>query len=106
MLTITPVALAYAQDAPSTSVSGLLSMLPIVIIFLVFYFLLIRPQQKRGKEHKEMLSKVEKGDNIVSTGGLYGRVTSVGEDTVMVEIAENVRVKIAKDAIAVRKPRE
>ncbi len=79
-------------------------MAPLIILFVIFYFLLIRPQQKRAKEHKEMLSKVAKGDNIITTGGIHGRVTSVNEDTLTVEIAENTKVKISKDSITARKP--
>ncbi|MBI5468615.1 MAG: preprotein translocase subunit YajC [Deltaproteobacteria bacterium] len=81
-----------------------MSMAPLIILFVIFYFLLIRPQQKRAKEHKEMLSKVAKGDNIITTGGIHGRVTSVNEDTLTVEIAENTKVKISKDSITARKP--
>lgn len=78
-------------------------MAPLIILFVIFYFLLIRPQQKRAKEHKEMLSKVAKGDNVITTGGIHGRVTSVNEDTLTVEIAENTRIKISKDSITARK---
>ncbi|MEK7679340.1 MAG: preprotein translocase subunit YajC, partial [Deltaproteobacteria bacterium] len=60
--------------------------------------------QKKAKEHKEMLGKLEKGDNIITNSGIYGRVVSTADDTVTVEIADNVRVKMAKDAVAVRKP--
>jgi preprotein translocase subunit YajC len=101
-----PVALAYAEDAAPGGIpgaSGLMSMAPLIILFVIFYFLLIRPQQKRAKEHKEMLSKVAKGDNIITTGGIHGRVTSVNEDTLTVEIAENTRIKISKDSITARK---
>lgn len=78
-------------------------MAPLIILFVIFYFLLIRPQQKRAKEHKEMLSKVAKGDNIITTGGIHGRVTAVNEETLTVEIAENTRIKISKDSITARK---
>jgi preprotein translocase subunit YajC len=77
-------------------------MAPLVLLFVVFYFLLIRPQQKKAKMHKEMLSKVEKGDTAITNGGLYGRVTSVAEDTITLEVADNVRVKVARNAIASR----
>lgn len=102
-----PVALAYAEDAAPAGIpgtSGLMSVAPLIILFVIFYFLLIRPQQKRAKEHKEMLSKVAKGDNIITTGGIHGRVTAVNEDTITVEIADNVRIKVSKEAITVRKP--
>ncbi len=103
-MTFIPVAVAYAADAKSQS-SPIMSMAPLVLLFVVFYFLLIRPQQKKAKMHKEMLSKIEKGDNAVTNGGLYGRVISVAEDTVTLEIADNVRVKIARSAIASRTPK-
>ncbi len=102
-----PVALAFAEEAPAAGggpFSSLLSVAPLVILFVIFYFLLIRPQQKKAKEHKAMLSQIQKGDSIVTTGGLYGRVLSVSEETVTVEIADNVKVKVARDAIAIRKP--
>ncbi|TAN63474.1 preprotein translocase subunit YajC [bacterium] len=80
-----------------------MGMAPLILLFVIFYFLLIRPQQKKAKEHKEMLSKVSSGDNVVTNGGIHGKVTGVAEDSITVEIAPNVRVKVAKDAIAVRK---
>ncbi|HAO93222.1 MAG: preprotein translocase subunit YajC [Deltaproteobacteria bacterium] len=81
-----------------------MSIAPLVILFVIFYFLLIRPQQKKAKEHKQMLSEVQKGDNVVTNSGIYGRVISVQDETLTVEIAENVKVKVAKEAIAIRKP--
>lgn len=98
-----PVAVAYAAEGRSQG-NPIMSMAPLVLLFVVFYFLLIRPQQKKAKAHKEMLSKVEKGDNAVTNGGLYGRVTSVAEDSLTLEIADNVRVKVARNAIASRTP--
>jgi len=104
LLTITPVALAFAADSTATGgAGGMLSFAPIIVLFAIFYFLMIRPQQKKAKAHKEMLSKTAKGDYVVTTGGLHGRVSGVSEDTVTVEIAENVRVKVEKGAIAKRK---
>ena len=106
MLNFLPVALAFAEGeaAQSSTGSSLLSMAPLAILFVIFYFLLIRPQQKRAKEHKAMLTKIEKGDNVVTSAGIHGRVYAVNEDTIMVEVADNVRIKVSKDAIAVRKP--
>ena len=89
---------AYAQDAAPQG--GLLSFLPLIIIFVVFYFLLIRPQMKRAKEHKKLVSQLAAGDEIVSNGGLLGRVTHVGESFVTVELADNVRIKMQKHAVA------
>ncbi len=99
-----PVTVAYAADAKAQG-NPIMSMAPLVLLFVVFYFLLIRPQQKKAKAHKEMLSKVEEGDNAVTNGGLYGRVTSVSEDTLTLEIADKVRVKVARNAIASRTPK-
>ncbi len=103
-----PVAVANAADAPTGILgggSGIMGFAPLVVLFVIFYFLLIRPQQKKAKEHKQMLSEVEKGDSIVTTGGIFGRVISVSEDTLMVEVADNVKIKIARDAVALRKPK-
>jgi preprotein translocase subunit YajC len=105
MFYIFPVATAYAADAAAKP-NVFVSMAPLLLLVVVFYFLMIRPQQKKAKDFKEMLSKIEKGDNIVTTGGIYGRVMAVNDDTLSVEIADNVRVKITKSSVAVRKPHE
>jgi len=80
--------------------SGLLGFLPLVIIFVIFYFLLIRPQQKRQKEHQQMIANVKKGDKVVTNGGIYGLVEQVGDKTVTLKVAENVKVKFGKAYIA------
>lgn len=100
------MALAFAEEAPKSGASGIVSFLPIIVLFGIFYFLLIRPQQKRAKEHKEMVSKLGKGDYILSNGGIFGRITAVSEDAVTVEIAENVRVKMSRNAISRRKTKD
>jgi preprotein translocase subunit YajC len=97
-----PVAIAHAAGSGGSQGNPIMSMAPLVLLFVVFYFLLIRPQQKKAKDHKQMLSKVEKGDTAITNGGLYGRVTAVSDDTLTLEIADNVRVKIARNAIASR----
>ena len=89
---------AHAQDA--TSSGGLMSFLPLIVIFIIFYFLLIRPQMKRAKEHKQLVSQLGKGDEVVTNGGLLGRITNVGESFVTVELAENVQIKVQRHAIA------
>ncbi|MEJ2313916.1 MAG: preprotein translocase subunit YajC [Nitrospirota bacterium] len=94
---------AWAMAPPSGEGGGgspLAGFLPLIIIFVIFYFLLIRPQQKRAKEHKEMLAAVKKGDKVVTSGGIYGLVEDVGQNTVTLKIAENVRVKFGKSYIA------
>ncbi|MED5367491.1 MAG: preprotein translocase subunit YajC [Pseudomonadota bacterium] len=79
-----------------------MSLLPLVLIFVVFYFLLIRPQQKKAKEHREMLSKIRRKDKIVTNGGLMGTVSKVGEgdDILKVEIAEGVVVEVRRGMVA------
>lgn len=79
---------------------SLASFLPIIIIFVLFYFVLIRPQQKRQKEHKQMVEALAAGDEIVSGGGVLGKVTDVGDQLVTVEIANNVVVKMQKHTIS------
>ena len=92
------IASAYAQDASPQG--GLLSFLPLIIIFVVFYFLLIRPQTKRAKEHRQLVANLANGDEVVTNGGLLGRITHVGESFVTVELADNVSVKLQKHAVA------
>jgi preprotein translocase subunit YajC len=80
-------------------------MFPLLLIFVVFYMFLIRPQQKRAKEHEAKINAVQKNDDVVTAGGLMGKVTKVADDYVEVEIAPNVRVKAVKSTIANVQPR-
>ena len=93
---------AYAQAAGGGAGGfDIVTLLPLVLIFVVFYFLLIRPQQKRVKEHKAMIEAVRRGDTIVTNGGVIGKVTKVKDDqTVQVEIAEGVRINVVRGMIA------
>lgn len=93
------IANAYAQDAASPA-GGILSFLPLIVIFIVFYFLLIRPQTKRAKEHRQLVEKLATGDEVVTNGGLLGKITHVGDSFVTVEVADNVKVKLQKHAVA------
>ena len=95
---ITP---AFAQGAGAPGGADMIvSMLPIVAIVAIFYFLLIRPQSKRAKEHKAMLEAVRRGDKIVSNGGLMGAVTKVDDDVLTVEIAKDIKVQVVRGMIA------
>ena len=76
------------------------SLVPLVLIFVVFYFLLIRPQQKRAKEQKNMIDNLKKGDKIITSGGIYGIIESVGTNTVTIKIGENVKIKLGKAYVA------
>ena len=93
---------AFAQAAGGTPGGDIISMiLPLVMIMGVFWFLLIRPQQKRQKEHQQLISKVARGDTIVTSGGLIGRVSKVvDERELLVEVGENVKVRVVRSAIS------
>jgi preprotein translocase subunit YajC len=91
---------AFAQGAGSGG-GGIETMLPLVLIFAVFYFLLIRPQQKKAKAHRDMLSVINRGDKVVTNGGIMGTVTKVvGDQELAVEIAEGIKVRVQRGMIA------
>jgi preprotein translocase subunit YajC len=97
------VSIAYALGqggAPEGGAAGFASFIPLILMFVIFYFLLIRPQQKRNKEHRGMISNLKKGDRIVTSGGLHGRITGMDETTLTVEIADKVRVKINRGNVS------
>ncbi|QHS09858.1 preprotein translocase subunit YajC [Sinimarinibacterium sp. NLF-5-8] len=94
---ISPAA-AQAATAPETSVA--MQFFPLILLAVLFYFMLIRPQMKRNREHRDMLGQLAKGDEVVTSGGMAGKVSSIGEAYVVVEIADNVTVKIQKGAIS------
>ena len=91
---------AYAQAAGGAG-SALGSFLPLILIFAIMYFLLIRPQQKKAKEHAAMVAAVRRGDQVITQGGIYGKVTKVKDDgEVEVEIADGVKVRVVQSTIA------
>ena len=89
----------FLQAATPAQPSTLTSLLPLLLIIVVFYFFMIRPQMKKQKELKTYRSGIQKGDKIVTTGGIYGKVTDVKDQTITVEIADNVRIRIDKNAV-------
>ncbi len=95
------VDLAFAADAvPAAGPGGgLMQFLPLVAIFVIFYFLLIRPQQKKAKDHQTFLANLKKGDQVVTSGGLHGEITGITDTVVTLEIADNLRVKVARPYI-------
>lgn len=95
---------AWAQGAATAS-DPWLSMLPLVIIFVVFYFLLIRPQQKRQKEHKDMVAKLTTGDEVVTAGGVLGKVSDVGDSFIRVDIANGVQIIVQRHTIGAVLPK-
>ncbi|OQX65270.1 MAG: preprotein translocase subunit YajC [Desulfococcus sp. 4484_242] len=97
--------LAYAmgtggQGGTGGEGSGFSAFIPLILMFAIFYFLLIRPQQKKAKAHKQLLASIKKGDRVVSSGGLHGVVTGLTDDVVTMEIAPKVRVKVSRGSIA------
>jgi preprotein translocase subunit YajC len=95
---------AFAQAAPAAAASGstestLLSMLPLVLMFVVLYFIMIRPQMKKQKEHKAMIDAIAKGDDVVIAGGVLGRVAKMGDSYLHVEVASGVEVQVQRGAV-------
>ena len=90
---------AYAEGAAAAPDAGLMQFLPLVALVAVFYFLILRPQQKRAKEHKALMDALQKGDEVATVGGILGKVTKVNEDSAGIEIADNVVVLVQKAAI-------
>jgi preprotein translocase subunit YajC len=80
--------------------SGMTAFIPLILMFAIFYFLLIRPQQKKAKQHKTLLSSLRKGDRIVTSGGLHGLITGVADDVVTMEVAPKIRVKVSRGSVA------
>jgi preprotein translocase subunit YajC len=95
------VAPAYAQAGGAPGGFDLISLMPLLLIFVVFYFLLIRPQQKKMKQHREMIGALKRGDRVLTAGGIIGTVVKIEEDnTLLVDIAKDVRVRVARSTIS------
>jgi preprotein translocase subunit YajC len=91
---------AWAQAAPGGAPPAVMQFAPLVLIFVVFYFLLIRPQQQKAKEHKTLLANLKRNDDVITSGGLYGKVMALTDKVVTLEIAPNVRVRVDRPQIA------
>ncbi|PXF56852.1 MAG: preprotein translocase subunit YajC [Deltaproteobacteria bacterium] len=98
--------IAYAMAPPSGSEGGnpLTAFLPLIIIFAIFYFLLIRPQQKRAKDQRNFLDSLSRGEEVVTNGGLIGKITGLTDNVVTLEVADKVRVKVVRAQIAGKPP--
>ena len=93
---------AYAQAAGGAGGGDLFaSFIPIILIFVIFYFFLIRPQQKKSKDHQKMVEALRRGDQVLTQGGIYGKVTKVkeGEEDIEVEVAKDVRIRVLRSAV-------
>lgn len=95
---------AYAQTAASPQGDATVSIIMLVVMVILFYFILIRPQSKRAKEHKSMIDSLQKGDEVITGGGVAGKIVDIGENFILVEIAENTKIKIQKNAISAHLP--
>src|SRR5439155_21468084 len=99
-----PILMSMIQAAPAGQPSGssqlLIGILPWLLIFVIFYMLMIRPQQRRGKEHQAAIAAVKKGDEVITGGGIRGRVTKVSDDEAEVEIAQGVKIRVVKSTIS------
>ena len=98
---------AYAQTAAAAAgpMDSIMQFLPIILMFGVLYFLMIRPQMKKAKEHKALLDALGKGDEVITQGGIAGRITKVGDDFISISIADNVEIQIQKPAITMVLPK-
>jgi preprotein translocase subunit YajC len=89
-------------EAAGQGAGGFSGFIPLILMFVIFYFLLIRPQQKKTKQHREMVANLNKGDRIITSGGIHGRITGLDETTLTVEISDRVRVKVARGNIGAK----
>jgi len=103
------ISTAYAMAGQPGTGSGqqaswYTTLAPLIIIFAIFYFLMIRPQQKQQKKHREMLGAMRKGDRVITRGGIHGIIYGMNENTVTVEVSDNVKIKFSREAIAAIQP--
>jgi preprotein translocase subunit YajC len=96
---------AFAQTAPAAGGLDIFGLLPLILMFVLLYFLMIRPQTKRAKEHRAMLAGLQKGDEVVTAGGTLGKVTKVGDNFVSVEIAPNIEIQVQRPSITTLLPK-
>ena len=96
---------AAAQAAAAPAAGGFGPLIMIAVMFVVMWFLMIRPQMKRQKEHRELISKLSKGDEIITSGGIAGRVDDLGDNFITVEIADNTKIKLQRNAITAVLPK-
>lgn len=92
---------AYAQAAPGATGPGpIVTILPFILIFVIMYFMVIRPQQKKARDHQDMLSKLKRNDEVMTSGGIYGKVIDLKETVVTLEVSPNVRIRVHRPQIA------
>ena len=96
---------AFAQAAPAGGDAGFMGLLPIVLMFVLLYFLMIRPQMKRAKEHKQMVEALQKGDEVLTAGGVVGRITVMGDAYVSLKIAPGIEISVQRSAVQTLLPK-
>ena len=94
-----------AWAAPAQQSAGFASVIPLIILFVVFYFMLIRPQLKQAKQHRELVASLAKGDEVATSGGLLGKIKEVGDNFVVLEISKETQVKIQKQSVSIVYPK-
>jgi preprotein translocase subunit YajC len=101
------ISTAHAQQAAAAAdpMGGFMQLLPIILMFVVLYFLMIRPQMKRAKEHKALIEALAKGDEVVTGGGVAGRITRVSDNFISLEVADTVEIQVQKQAVTVLLPK-
>ena len=100
MLNFLVYAMGSNQGAAQGQGAGFSVFIPLILMFIIFYFLLIRPQQKKVKQHREMLASLKKGDRVVTAGGIHGVITNISDNTVTLEVAPKVKIKVQKGSIS------
>ena len=98
-------AVAEAMGLPGvgsggSGAGGYAGLIPLVLMFVIFYFLLIRPQQTKAKKHRELLSNLKRGDSVITSGGIYGRIAEINENIVVLEVADKVRIKVGRGFVS------
>jgi preprotein translocase subunit YajC len=98
-------AVAEAMGLPGvgsggSGAGGFAGLIPLVLMFVIFYFLLIRPQQKKAKSHRELLSNLKRGDSVITSGGIYGRIAEINDNIIVLEVADKVRIKVARGFVS------
>jgi len=101
------ISVAYAAGpAGGDTTSFMISLVPLILIFIVFYFLLIVPQQKKAKQHKEMLDNIQKGDEVITNGGIHGKVVGIADQVLTLDVGDKVKIKVSREFIAMKKSGE
>jgi len=98
-------AVAEAMGLPGmgsggSGAGGFAGLIPLLLMFVIFYFLLIRPQQKKSKQHKELLASLKRGDSVITSGGIFGRIAEINDNVIVLEVADKVRIKVARGFVS------